>query len=318
MSFSLPQSKLYALAEQARTKFDEAANAKDQHLSRLLAHAHLYDELEDHFEKLRMNRMSSSTCPPVQAVLPVPVAQEVARPHQQQDDDNSGWANDTAKGTFHKWDLINECAIVDDEEEEVLSPDCAGEGPLVVVEQVAPAEGEILTQSVPASPAAISDTSADKTTTMDSQVTVSEVPIDDDEDSDFESDSDCDTLVDQDELTATTISISKPKAPYHNIDLHLATKTIDGMEESNIIKDNDAFPALTRSKPSSQLPTSYDSSPATPASLKTLPLCPQLCDPSSCADVSSPIYHDLRLQQAMHRLLRLCPTINERTMSEEQ
>ncbi|KAL9584532.1 MAG: hypothetical protein Q9212_002054 [Teloschistes hypoglaucus] len=324
MSLSLPQSKLYVLAEQVRTKFDKAANAKDQHLSRLLAHAHLYDELDDHLEKLRMKRTSSPTSAPVQ-VVPVPTTQEEARPQEQQDDDNSGLSESTAKGTFHKWDLINECAILDDDEdEEIPSRDRADEGPLIVDGQAAPAEGDILTRLVHALPAAISDTPTDKTakdmypTTVDAQVTVFEVPIDDEDDSDFESDSDCDTLVDQDEQTATTMSILKPNAPYHNIDLKFTSKPIEDLDEADTITSNDTFPALERSKPSSQLATPYDNQLASPISLKTSPLAPQLCGSSSCADVSAPIYQDLRLQQAMLRLLRYCRTSNERTISEEQ
>ncbi|KAI4257288.1 MAG: hypothetical protein LQ352_001700 [Teloschistes flavicans] len=336
MAFTLPQSRLYALAEQARTKFSEAANAKDQHLSRLLAHAHLYDELDDHFEKLRLDRMSGSTCPPFQA-LPVPIVQDVSRPQEQQDEDNNGCSDDTAKGTLHKWDLINECAILDDEEEDVPPPpSCSHEGPLVVNEQVAPVENNRVHPSIHASPAEFQDTSVNKSaqdmysTTTDSQITISEQPIDDDDDSDSESDSDCDTLVDQDEQTAISISISRPKTSYHDlesaIDLDLASKPFDDLDESNSITNNDAFPALERSKPSSQLPPSYDSPSASPSrtrnqsstSLKTPPLSPLLCDSSTCADVSSTIYQDLLLHQVLHRLLRPYLTANDRTASEEQ
>ncbi|KAI4195338.1 MAG: hypothetical protein LQ350_007264 [Teloschistes chrysophthalmus] len=334
MSLSLSHSRLYALAEQARTKFGEAANAKDQRLLRLLAHAHLYDELDDHFEKLRIKRTLSSTCPPYQA-LSVPIEQDVARPQEQRDEDNSGWSEDSAKGTFHKWDLINECAILDDEPEDIPPSNCSGEGPLVDDDQVVPAGSKIDSHSAPALAAEVSNTSADQTvkevlsTSIDSQVTVSELPIDDDDDSDSESDSDCDTLVDSDEQTATPISIFKPKAPYHNIDadisLDLAPKPIDDMEEFNTITNNDAFPALERSKPSSQLPTSHESPPpANPSkhqsltSLKTSPLSPQLCDSSTCPDVSSSMSQSLRLQQALQRLLRLCATPGEPTTTPKE
>ncbi|KAL8698479.1 MAG: hypothetical protein Q9201_006545 [Fulgogasparrea decipioides] len=330
MSLSSSHPDIHALAERARGKFDEQMNAKDQRLPLILAHARLYDDLDHHLEIMRLKRKSSERSQHTRDTA-IPNEKDAPRTEQTVPQDRNGQVTEKANGSWAKWDLVVDCAILEDED---------GVDPSPKYDDV-----QRLGCSYDHS---TSHRSHNVHADAAPQTTVSELPLDSDDESESESESDSDSDSDSEscpdddfefertlspeEKTATPASILRQISPHHHRhhyqwdsepqpppkSLNTSKPPTPSMQDPPQV-DDDLSP-LERSATPSQSSTSpavrdtaadetdnIHTPQQTAASLKASPLSPQLCDSmDGCTDVSSAIYKDHRVQKALRQLLKPC------------
>ncbi|KAL8964113.1 MAG: hypothetical protein Q9183_004690, partial [Haloplaca sp. 2 TL-2023] len=117
MSTMLSDAKVYALANRASSNFSRQMASTKQDLRRLLAHAHLYDELDDYLTSRRDRRaVDDHVSRPEPASKPT---QEYRSRIQEQIEDRSrGRAFAAADNDREKWTTSAECAVIDADDDD--------------------------------------------------------------------------------------------------------------------------------------------------------------------------------------------------------
>ena len=117
MSAMLSDAKVYALANRASSNFSRQMASTKQDLRRLLAHAHLYDELDDYLTGRRDRRAAGDDVP-----RPEPASKTTqeyrSRIQEQIEDRSRGRAIAAADNNREKWNRSAECAVIDAEDDD--------------------------------------------------------------------------------------------------------------------------------------------------------------------------------------------------------
>ncbi|KAL8910232.1 MAG: hypothetical protein Q9171_004475 [Xanthocarpia ochracea] len=324
MSSSSSYSEVFLLAERVRDKFACQHGAKDQNLRLMIAHARLYDILDDHIESLKKRRrLSASKGLPYREAVAAPNRQDPFQINQQgrHHTRNRPGLEVTPPTVF---DMPAGCAAEDDEDLETPSSPSSRSR---FVELQTP-NRKNKTSSPHGSPSLIethctkelnnSPYSAD----YKPQTVISETAISDSSDSSSNTDSNSDSDSDSDSNTDYDGDLDS--------DYPFPTQIIKGTLHPHIRQDHDSdegcpnpsdilaqdppkaedFPTLQRFA-SSVTQASVESEPKTatthaPPLSKTSPLAPLLCGDGSDISAASAIHHikeQRLLQQALHQLL---------------
>ncbi|KAL8913146.1 MAG: hypothetical protein Q9172_007349 [Xanthocarpia lactea] len=322
MSFASSYSEVYTLAERVRDKFACQHGAKDPNLRLIVAHARLYDILDDHIESLKKRRrLNASEGLPHTEAVSVPNRQDPFQINQQgrHHTRSRPGAEHTPPTVF---DMPAGCAAEDDDDLETPSSPSSRSR---FVELQTP-NRKAQTSSPHGSPSLI-DTHCTKESNNSPysadykpQTVISETPISDssdsssnpdsnsDSDSDSDTNSDFDGDLDSDYPFPTQIIKDPHIRQDHDSD--------EGPNPSDISKVED-LPTLQRFASSSatqpsviepQEPKTTTTTHAPPPT-KTSPLAPLLCGNGSdiSAAASGGIHGHIKdqrlLQQALHQLL---------------
>ncbi|KAI4221137.1 MAG: hypothetical protein L6R40_008652 [Gallowayella cf. fulva] len=322
MSFSASFNEVYELARIARAKVAGQMNAKDQRLRLLIAHAQLYDNLDDQIERLKERRrtrsMEDSSC---KNVVSVPNFQDPFRLQQQAKPGKPSSTSKQVSGSSIACDLAAECAI-DDDMDAAQPLNGLSRTDTVSIQDLECPDDEDADRTVHGKPSVLlapitsdphhSPYSSGST----SHIVISEIPIDDSSDSDSddppdpESDSDSDSDSDYDgdntsemlsytqTMKATPVSFSRPKdLPPH---ISRAGDSEDGIDISDAaVHASSKYQDFSTLGRQDGILNNSDTANRAIAPSKMTPLLPLLCD----EEVSSATYRDHRLLQALHQLL---------------
>ncbi|KAL8774814.1 MAG: hypothetical protein Q9209_000753 [Squamulea sp. 1 TL-2023] len=323
MSLSNSYSEIYALAGKARAKFVGQVNAKDQRLRLLVAHAKLYDCLDEHVENMRKRRRTRP-CDDTFCirVVNVPNPHDPCKIKQQTYSPQDASKNESTGGLSAISDCAVERASDDNENINKLSkaPNSKDSFP---VQELDSTEDAKIAYSIHGTPSVITEP---KTYSLrnpsDSpwQTIISETVIDcssdSDSDSDSDSNSDFDGDLDPEELSyyrqtmkADPAPIARPPTPKP------LTRREDTSDDRHEILDTVAHEISTHENLTNLQSVSYSiklpnkdalqrdpNTKASTAALRIpLPLSPLLCDKGT--DVSAAIHQDHRLQEALRHLL---------------
>ncbi|KAL8732663.1 MAG: hypothetical protein Q9166_002639 [cf. Caloplaca sp. 2 TL-2023] len=333
MSLSYSYTEASALAGQAHAKFAGQFDAKDQNLRLIIAHAQLYDRLDDHIKRLRKKpRLNSSKETFHTNLLAVPNSQDPFEIKQQAHTSEDRMTSKDISGSQTALDLAVECAVEDDEEIDVS----LGSSSRAIIHDVGDTEDGDKSRRAHGMPFVVGASRPSETydsvysTYSNSQTIVSEIPIEDsDSDSDSDSYSDYEDNLDYNisfytqQLKATELSTPRPNSiqPDIKCDEHLS----DALQASDfiphVLSEKDNLPNLEQFAssllaPEKGLSVTDNEAPTSALALsKTSPLLPQLCNDGT--DVSSAIHQAYELQQALRRHLNPSPVKPRRKSSIE-
>lgn len=327
MSSTFSDVQVYVLAERARAKFAGQLGAKDHNLRRIVAHARLYDILDDHVEEMKTRRLRKSSVIPQHAkddssanYQGIPVKYEKGRrtgPGQTGKTKDSAWTTS---------DIVAECAIIEDGHTYPFLTDIDIDTSISVIE-VEDINDNPLSGKAHGSPAIIitqeklNGEEAPSHTIGTSKKIISEIPMNSDSDSDSESGSDSDSDYDYDsdfhprfdlpfsqpEQSATPLPFPRHNTPYHhmqwNNDMTVALQSSD--IPIDLIADEENLKTLERSTNISQ-EAENQLSYTTPAigltPTRGVSLSPRLYD-ESLDNLSSAVYRLNEFLESLRQIL---------------
>ncbi|KAL8776581.1 MAG: hypothetical protein Q9213_008217 [Squamulea squamosa] len=333
MSLSVSYSEVYALAGKARAKFIGQVNAKDQRLRLLVAHAKLYDCLDEHVENMRKRRRTRPYEDTFRTrVVDVPNPHDPFKIKQQTHPPQDTPKNDSIGGLSAISDSVIECAVDDHKgmNEPSNAPNRTDAFP---IQELDSTKGADIAYSIHGTPFVIAEPktySPCNSLSSSPQTIVSEIAVhdssDSDSDSDSDSNSDYDGDLDPEELSyyrltmkPHTIPIVRPRTPKPY--LRRADASDDDHEKSDTVAlqvSNDGnlsnLQSITVSinSPIKNAPEIDTNARAPTVVLRiSSPLTPLLCDKGT--DVSAAIHQDHRLQEALRQLLASSPKDEKQT-----
>ncbi|KAL9593767.1 MAG: hypothetical protein Q9219_007398, partial [cf. Caloplaca sp. 3 TL-2023] len=317
---------LYALADQARAKLVRHVRLPDHDLRVLVAHARLYDNLDECVETMRIQRKRSSTKdPPKYQASSSTDVKVMSQPIQRLLQEDDGVEDASGQVSHAKVERSAECAIFEDDWEDSLSDDAK----IIANNSPEPCNHDRPGNGIHGSPIVLEESarfeivdSSNRSALPESNpgTTVSEIPVDSDSNSDSDSGSDSNSASDSSDLEfettkkshyidlkATAMTISRPKNP--RAFLHQSTEPDIAPKLSSSqsgLPNSDQFLEQARS-PAAPYPPNQTTPQSTKPSLfletslsKSLPSSPQLCNRDirvlTCAR------HDLRLERMLHQL----------------
>ncbi|KAI4147799.1 MAG: hypothetical protein L6R39_003007 [Caloplaca ligustica] len=317
MSLSFSETQIYIQAQRARAKFDSQIGAKDPNLRLLVAHARLYDKLDDYAQELKTRRFRRPAAASRHSSLRNHENRStIAGRGAYEEHGHTSFKNSMSAVT----DCAPECALSEDDVTDVdmdtsdLIPedqDSKGHGsrskphgsPTVIKATAAPNGDEAPSYTIAQSKTIISETPIDEAYDSDSDS--------DSSDSDSDSDSDLspnfDIPVCLEGKTAIPVPVSRPHSPYHHIQLHSGMGPTLQFSDlpTDMPQDIEDLPALERSTATSRQ-TKQKTSQTAPifelTSAKGIPLSPQLSD-KTLGEVSAATSHADELPEALRHIL---------------
>ncbi|KAL8998268.1 MAG: hypothetical protein Q9188_006145 [Gyalolechia gomerana] len=321
----LSESQIYALAEQARAKLVGQWSAKDNNLRQIISHARLYDDLVICVEETRAKRKrrnSTEHSLVLKAAFSIDKKDESnlkarqspeSRSVASREDASCAGTDGTTKCT------ITEEDVVDSSTENINHANSPRVSPSRFRQDDNPSDKAHASPAIVKSPTTFEMINMPREGVGASQITVSELAINDDSDSDSDYDSDSSSDFDaerdagavQNANTETPIFTLKSEDPFpHSIFNNKADFAPSFPTSTPSLPSNDTLRTLERSPPATTTQgrgnSRADNGPLAPEGVfpKTFPLPPQLCDEGT--DTVSNLERDDRLWQALRELPASC------------